>query len=40
MNQQELAIHELLSYPEMADDCLKTVGTEKKLSNPNPGMVF
>ena len=27
-----------LSYHEMADVCLKTVGTEKKVFNASPGM--
>ena len=27
------------SYHEMADVCLKTVGTEKKLFNTSPGMI-
>ena len=43
MDQQELEMNtkrKLLSYPEMADVSLKTVGTETKLSNPNPGMVL
>lgn len=28
-----------LSYHEIADVCLKTVGTEKKLFNASPGMI-